>query len=52
MKKETVTTIGEHFIAKKIGWFNEWHFLKVQHLLPDKFKALMGGKDGCASKKD
>ena len=52
MKKETVTTIGEHFLAKKIGWFNEWHFLKVQHLLPDKFKALMGGKDGCASKKD
>jgi hypothetical protein len=52
MKKETVTIIGEHFLAKKIGWFNEWHFLKVQHLLPDKFKALMGGKDGCSSKKD
>jgi hypothetical protein len=52
MKKETVTIIGEHFLAKKVGWFNEWHFLKVQHLLPDKFKALMGGKDGCSSKKD
>jgi len=52
MKKETVTSIGEHFLAKKVGWFNEWHFLKVQHLLPDKFKALMGGKDGCSSKKD
>ena len=51
MKKETVTTIGEHFLAKKIGWFNEWHFLKVQHLLSDKFKALMGGKDGCGSSK-
>jgi hypothetical protein len=52
LKKETVISIGEHFIAKKVGWFNEWHFLKVQHLLPDKLKALMGGKDGCASKKD
>jgi hypothetical protein len=52
MKKETVTSIGEHFIVKKVGWFNEWHFLKVKHLLPDKFKALMGGKDGCSSKKD
>ena len=52
MKKETVTSIGEHFLAKKIGWFNESHFLKVLHLLPDKFKPLMGGKDGCSSKKD
>jgi hypothetical protein len=52
MKKETVNAIGEHFLEKKVGWFNEWHFLKVLGELPDKFKSLMGGKDGRPSKKD
>jgi hypothetical protein len=53
LKKVTVNSIGEHFLAKRVGWwFNKWHFLKVLHLLPDKFKPLMGGKDGCSSKKD
>jgi hypothetical protein len=51
-KKESVNAIGEHFLEKKIGWFNEWHFMKVMGKLPDKFKALMGGKDGRPSKKD
>jgi hypothetical protein len=50
--KETVNAIGEHFLEKKVGWFNEWHFLKVLGELPDKFKALMGGKDGHPNKKD
>ena len=52
LKKETINAIGNHFIEKKIGWFNEWHFLKVKHELPEKFKSLMGGKDGCSSKTD
>ncbi len=52
LKKETVNAIGEHFLEEKVGWFNEWHFLKVQGKLPNKFKTLMGGKDGCPSKKD
>jgi len=52
LKKETVNAIGDHFLDKKIGWFNEWHFLKVKHKLPEKFKSLMGGKDGCSSKMD
>jgi len=26
--------------------------LKVKHELPEKFKSLMGGKDGCSSKMD
>ncbi len=29
LKLETIELIGNHFIAKKIGWFNEYHFLKV-----------------------
>jgi hypothetical protein len=52
LKKETVNAIGDHFIEKKIGWFNEWHFMKVKHELPEKFKSLLGGKDGCSSKTD
>jgi hypothetical protein len=52
LKKETVNAIGDHFLDKKVGRFNEWHFLKVKHELPKKFKSLMGGKDGCSSKMD
>jgi len=52
LKKETINAIGDHFLEKKVGWFNEWHFLKVMHELPRKFKSLMGGKDGCSSKTD
>jgi len=43
LKKETVNAIGNHFIEK---------ILKVKHELPEKFKSLMGGKDGCSSKTD
>jgi len=52
LKKETVNAIGEHFLEKRVSWFNEWHFLKVKHELPEKFKSLMGGKDSCSSKTD
>jgi hypothetical protein len=52
LKKETVNAIGEHFLKKRVGWFNEWHFLKVMSKLPKKFKQLMGGKDGRSSKMD
>jgi hypothetical protein len=52
LKKETVNSIGEHFLEKKVGWFNEWHFLKVVSKLPKKFKQLIGGKDGRSSKTD
>jgi hypothetical protein len=52
MKKESVIAIGVHFLEKRIGWFNEWHFLKFMDKLPDNFTQLMGGKDGHRSKKD
>ncbi len=26
--------------------------MKVKHELPEKYKSLMGGKDGCSSKTD
>jgi hypothetical protein len=46
MKKEIVNAIGNHFLEKNAGWFNEWHFLKAMN------KLLMGGKDGPSSKTD
>jgi hypothetical protein len=52
LKKETFNAIGEHFLKKRVGWLNEWHFLKVANELPKKIKQLMGGKDGCSSKMD
>ncbi len=52
LKKETINVIGKHFLKKRVGWFNKWHFLKVANKLPKKFKQLMGGKDGRSSKTD
>jgi hypothetical protein len=52
LKKETINAIGKHFLEKGVGWFYEWHFLKVLGKLPDKFKLLMGGKDCRSSTKD
>jgi hypothetical protein len=42
---ETIAAIAHHFSSKKIGWLNEWHFMKTAHL-PADVKALVGGKDG------
>ena len=52
LKKESVIAIGMHFLETRLGWFNEWHFLKFLDKLPDNFTQLMGGKDGHRSKKD
>jgi hypothetical protein len=42
LKLETFKTIRDHFLAKKVGWFNKYHFLKLPGLKP-KYKALLGG---------
>jgi hypothetical protein len=47
---DTIASIACHFSTKKIGWLNEWHFMKLAHLPPD-VKALVGGKDGPSSSK-
>ncbi len=47
---DTIAAIACHFSTKKIGWLNEWHFMKLAHLPPD-VKALVGGKDGPSSSK-
>jgi hypothetical protein len=47
---ETITAIARHCSSKKIGWLNEWHFMKLGHL-PADVNALVGGKDGPSSSK-
>jgi hypothetical protein len=47
---ETIAAITCHFSSKKIGWLNEWHFMKLAHL-PADVEALVGGKDGPSSSK-
>jgi hypothetical protein len=44
LKLETIKLIGDHFLAKKVGWFNKYHYLKLPGLKP-KSKALLGSKD-------
>jgi len=50
LSKDTIAAIARHFSTKKIGWRNEWHFMKLAHL-PPNVKALVGGKDGPSSSK-
>jgi hypothetical protein len=45
--RESVLAIAAHFVAKDIGWFNEYHFMKV----PDEeVKKLLGNVKGISSK--
>jgi hypothetical protein len=46
-KLETVELIGDHFLAKKVGWVNEHHFSEATQ---PKAKALLDSKDGPTSK--
>jgi len=53
LKKDTILlAIAKHFHETKVGWFNEWHFLKGMGNLPEHAKNLIGGKDGPSSKTD
>jgi hypothetical protein len=49
LKSETIELIREHFLVKKVGWFNKYHFLKLPGLKP-KYKSLLGGKGEPTSK--
>ncbi len=42
---ETIAAIVCHFSSKKIGWLNNWHFMKLGDL-PADVKALVGGNNG------
>jgi hypothetical protein len=44
---ESIIAIASHFSAKDIGWFNEYHFMKM----PDEgVKKLLGNSKGISSK--
>ncbi len=46
---ESFLAIASHFSAKDIGWFNEYHFMKM----PDEgVKKLLGNSRGISSKTD
>ena len=49
LKLEAIELIGDHLLAEKVSWFNEYHFLKLAGLKP-KYKALLGNEDGPTSK--
>ena len=47
--RESILAIASHFSAKDIGWFNEYHFMKM----PDEgVKKLLGNSKGISSKTD
>jgi hypothetical protein len=48
-KLETIEFIRDHFLAKKVSWFNKYHFLMLPGL-KQKYKALLGDKARPTSK--
>jgi hypothetical protein len=45
LQKTTIVMIANHFAAKGVGWFNDWHFSQVDGL-PAEATPLLGGKKG------
>jgi hypothetical protein len=49
LKRKTILTIASHFDKKDIGWFNEYHFMKMPGITND-VKRLLGNAKGTISK--
>jgi hypothetical protein len=49
MKRETILAIANHFEKKDIGWFNEYHFMKMPDMTAE-VKKLLGNTKGVTSK--
>ena len=49
MKRETILAIAGHFEKKDIGWFNEYHFMKMPEMTAE-VKRLLGNTKGVMSK--
>ena len=47
--RESILAIASHFSAKDIGWFNEYHFMKMND---EGVKKLLGNSKGISSKTD
>ena len=48
LKRETITAIANHFNKHKIGWFNEYHFMRMPNITDD-VKKLLGNTRGISS---
>jgi hypothetical protein len=49
LKRETIITITDHFNKNNIGWFNEYHFMKMPDIT-DGVKKLLGNTRDISSK--
>ncbi len=49
LKRETILAIASHFDKKDIGWFNEYHFMKMPKMTAG-VKRLLGNTKGVISK--
>jgi hypothetical protein len=48
LKRETIIVIADHFNKNNIGWFNEYHFMKMSDIT-DGVKKLLGNTRGISS---
>ncbi len=51
LKRETIIAITDHFYKTNIniGWYNEYHFMKMPNIT-DAVKKLLGNTRGISSK--
>ncbi len=49
LKRKTIILIANHFIKKAVGWFNEYHFMRMPNIT-DGVKKLLGNTKGPTSK--
>ncbi len=49
LKRETIILIANHFIKKDVGWFNEYHFMRMPNIT-EGVKKLLGNTKGPSSK--
>ncbi len=45
LKREMIILIANHFIKKDVGWFNEYHFMRMPNIT-DGVKKLLGNTKG------
>jgi hypothetical protein len=49
LKCKTIIVIANHFIKKDVGWFKEYHFMRMPNI-KDGVKKLIGNTKGPTSK--
>jgi hypothetical protein len=49
LKRKMIIVIANHFIKKVVGWFNEYHFMRMPNIT-DGVKNLLGNTKGPTSK--